>query len=107
MPVTVVTALPRRPAVSRRTFTRPPASRWSRTCCGRALRRSPSSLEYTRRAMTATLAELAQRGLRLGAVDLHHLVARALPAHDGHAPPPHPDRAGDQLADRLVGAPVD
>ena len=41
---TVVTALPRRPAVSRRTFTRPPAA-WRGLRPGRALRRSPSVVE--------------------------------------------------------------
>src|SRR6476659_3885678 len=49
-PETVVTALPRRPLVSRRTFTRPPARAASRarTLSGsRALRRSPSVLDQT------------------------------------------------------------
>src|SRR4051794_6989348 len=42
----VVTALPRRPAVSRRTLTRPPPPTGAR-CGARRRRRSPSSLDQT------------------------------------------------------------
>jgi low temperature requirement protein LtrA len=44
-PDTVVTALPRRPEVSRRTFTRPPPASRSLSSGSRALRRSPSVVE--------------------------------------------------------------
>src|SRR4051812_31865416 len=43
---TVVTALPRRPAVSRRTLTRPPPGAGARSGARRR-RRSPSSLDHT------------------------------------------------------------
>src|SRR4051812_34444059 len=52
----VVTALPRRPATSRRTFTRPPAAIRDLTFGSRALRRSPSLLDHTTLASRLAIA---------------------------------------------------
>src|SRR4051794_39611020 len=76
---TVVTALPRRPLVSRRTFTRPPAARRAFRPGSRALRRSPSSLDHTTRVSRVRFATrsrsgegrpaAAQRRVGVGALD--------------------------------------
>ena len=61
---TVVTALPRRPLVSRRTLTRPPAAIRALSLGSRALRRSPSVLDHTTLASRLGIrATVAQRAL--------------------------------------------
>src|SRR3954451_11983650 len=80
---TVVTPLPRRPAVSRRTLTRPPAARRCFRPGSRALRRSPSVVDQTtfvsgRRPIASPL-ELPQRALRRRLVIAPALDLRAVP----------------------------
>src|SRR3954466_8516702 len=82
-PATVVTALPRRPLVSRRTLTRPPARASSRaraTSGSRALRRSPSSLDQTTFVSSRRRATASGPGERRPATAEERLGERPLDA---------------------------
>src|SRR4051794_9933966 len=91
-PDTAVTALPRLPAVSRRTFTRPPEVR-SAARGSRALRRSPSLDDHTTfasaRLTTAASSGLARRGRPVAEcgepVDAHGVALEDL-VRDGGGP---------------------
>src|SRR3954454_16115098 len=94
-PETVVTALPRRPAVSRRTFTRPPA------CVAggrsRALRRSPSLVDQTSCRSRAGMARDASERPRekAGALRFAAHLAGALDEQEGDLAG-RAERVGDQ-----------
>src|SRR3954447_15479072 len=77
---TVVTALPRRPLVSRRTFTRPPAARRAFSPGSRALRRSPSSLDHTTRVSRVRFATRSRSGERRPAAAQRRVGVRTLHA---------------------------